>query len=172
MIKKANAFTIVELLIVIVVIAILAAISIVAYTGIQNRTYDAAVKNDLSNMARKIQLDAVDRGSYILGSGTVGSGNSMVFYGFKFGPSKGSYDASVSNFGYCTGLVDGRREFRIQAKSKSGKVFRYDSIQGLQDTGSTTMPSPASGAYCTDFTDRSFSYGYYHVTQEWLTWID
>jgi general secretion pathway protein G len=49
-------FTIVELLIVIVVIGILAAISIVAYTGITNGTYDAAVKNDVAGFAKKIEL--------------------------------------------------------------------------------------------------------------------
>ncbi len=51
--KKPVGFTIVELLIVIVVIAILAAISVVAYTGIQNRANDAAVKSDLANAAKK-----------------------------------------------------------------------------------------------------------------------
>lgn len=40
--KQNQAFTIVELLIVIVVIAILAAITIVAYNGIQARAYNAA----------------------------------------------------------------------------------------------------------------------------------
>ena len=43
MIKKAYGFTIVELLIVIVVIAILAAISIVAYTGIQQKASNTQV---------------------------------------------------------------------------------------------------------------------------------
>lgn len=41
--RARPAFTIVELLIVVVVIAILAAITVVAYTGIQNRAYNSAM---------------------------------------------------------------------------------------------------------------------------------
>jgi prepilin-type N-terminal cleavage/methylation domain-containing protein len=46
-----SGFTIVELLIVIVVIGILTTIAVVAYRGITNQGYDAAVKSDLSTFA-------------------------------------------------------------------------------------------------------------------------
>ena len=58
------AFTIVELLIVIVVIAILAAISIVAYNGIQERARSAALKSDLTQVNKQLKLFQADNGSY------------------------------------------------------------------------------------------------------------
>ena len=52
---NSKGFTIVELLIVIVVIAILAAITIVAYNGIQNRAHTTAQKTAAENVAKKIE---------------------------------------------------------------------------------------------------------------------
>ena len=49
-----KGFTIVELLIVIVVIAILAAITVVAYTGIQNRADESAYQSTASQAGKKV----------------------------------------------------------------------------------------------------------------------
>lgn len=50
---KQKGFTIVELLIVIVVIGILAAITVVAYNGISNRSKTAAAQSAASSVAKK-----------------------------------------------------------------------------------------------------------------------
>jgi len=76
--KNRSGFTIVELLIVIVVIAILAAISIVAYNGIQDRARTSKINTDLALFDRAIQAARVNSNEqalrYITNStGTAGS---------------------------------------------------------------------------------------------------
>ena len=66
--KKANAYTIVELLIVIVVIAILAAVSVVAYMGIQVRARDTQRKQDVATIQRALELYYIDNGRYPVSS--------------------------------------------------------------------------------------------------------
>jgi prepilin-type N-terminal cleavage/methylation domain-containing protein len=62
-------FTIVELLIVIVVIAILAAISIVAYNGIQERGANAKIQQDLSSMRKLVESYKAIHGAYPVTNG-------------------------------------------------------------------------------------------------------
>lgn len=59
-----RAFTIVELLLVILVIAILAAITIVAFNGAQTRARASAASQALSQAKKKLELYKVDAGSY------------------------------------------------------------------------------------------------------------
>lgn len=59
-----HGFTIIELLIVIVVVAILATISIVAYRGIQDRARASEVAAGLIQAKKKLELYKVDNGSY------------------------------------------------------------------------------------------------------------
>jgi general secretion pathway protein G len=62
--KSKSGFTIVELLMVIVVIGILAAITVVAYTGIQQRGRDAQRKSDIASIVKALELYYADNGSY------------------------------------------------------------------------------------------------------------
>jgi prepilin-type N-terminal cleavage/methylation domain-containing protein len=62
--RKNQGFTIVELLIVIVVIGILAAITIVSYTGISQRAVAASLRSDLENTVKQLKLYQIDKGVY------------------------------------------------------------------------------------------------------------
>lgn len=70
---RSRGFTIVELLIVVVVIAILAAIAIVSYTGISARATDAIVRADLNTLAKQVEAYKVTEGQYppVINSGAL-----------------------------------------------------------------------------------------------------
>lgn len=61
---RQTGFTIVELLIVIVVIAILATISIVAYNGIQGRARDSGRLSDMKTITKALEIYKINNGSY------------------------------------------------------------------------------------------------------------
>ncbi len=61
---RRTGFTIVELLIVIVVIAILAAITIVAYNGITRQAVEASMMSDLNSAAKTIEVEKTTTNSY------------------------------------------------------------------------------------------------------------
>lgn len=74
---KRNGFTIVELLIVIVVIAILAAISVVAYNGVQARAQQSKISSDLATIQKAIVSARINNDSTMIGlpiSGSVEAG--------------------------------------------------------------------------------------------------
>ncbi|MFZ2836287.1 MAG: prepilin-type N-terminal cleavage/methylation domain-containing protein [Candidatus Saccharimonadales bacterium] len=68
--QAKSGFTIVELLIVIVVIGILAAITIVAYNGIQQRSRDSKRVSDIAAITKALELYYIDNSEYPLGSGS------------------------------------------------------------------------------------------------------
>lgn len=68
--KKDRGFTIVELLIVIVVIGILAAIVIVAYNGIQDRAKNTKYQTDATALQKGAEAVNADLGAYPSGATT------------------------------------------------------------------------------------------------------
>lgn len=71
---RTKAFTIVELLIVIVVIAILAAISVVVYNGIQTRANNTQIVDAVKQFVKAYGLYALDNGNYPQVTGCLGEG--------------------------------------------------------------------------------------------------
>lgn len=72
--KSVRGFTIVELLIVIVVIAILAAITVVAYNGIQSRARDTQRVSDISTFLKGLENYRTINGAYPAATPTTGDG--------------------------------------------------------------------------------------------------
>lgn len=161
--QNKQGFTIVELLIVIVVIGILAAISLVVYNGMIARAHDGAIVSDLAKNAKKIEIYAVDQGSYP--QGAVASAPA----GIGFTMSKNSYDTTLSNAYYCEGLIGGQQVFRISARSKSGQTYVVQSgVNPYKYAGTPNMPCSAGNF---DGGARTFSYGYDQPTQQWHSWV-
>ncbi|OYX42947.1 hypothetical protein B7Y94_02680 [Candidatus Saccharibacteria bacterium 32-49-12] len=62
--QNSRGFTLVELLIAIVVIAILATISVIAFNGMQDKAKLSSLMAAATNTAKRIELDKATRGNY------------------------------------------------------------------------------------------------------------
>ena len=89
--QKQAGFTIVELLIVVVVIAILAAITIVSYAGIRDRAMDTRRATDLNSLRNAVMIWSGEKNLTIdvSGTGFGGNGNGWV--------TNSSYPKSLEN---------------------------------------------------------------------------
>lgn len=167
---KNRGFTIVELLIVIVVIGILAAIVIVAYQGVTSRANDNVVKTDLKNLANKLQIYYVHNDEY------PSTTTQMESLGFK--ATRGSYDETVGNMLYCTIATGTNARFVVAAKSKSKTQFTHSSNRGGQTytgawTGAHGTDCNIHGIPDTGEVGRAYAQGYHPPgwgSPGWKTW--
>jgi general secretion pathway protein G len=105
--QKQTGFTIVELLIVIVVIGILAAITIVAYNGVQDRARVAAVSTDLNGAAKQIALYQVDAGGYPAALSDLNSGQGLK------ASSGTSFQYTGTGTTYCVTATKGTTSYKV-----------------------------------------------------------
>ena len=119
--RTQSGFTIVELLIVIVVIGILAAITIVAYNGIQDRARISSVNSALSQSAKKLKLFQVDNpDTYPAAAGANGLDN-LAPLGIV-NTSDVSYQYSSSANTYCLTATNGTTSYKISSTSATATV--------------------------------------------------
>jgi prepilin-type N-terminal cleavage/methylation domain-containing protein len=155
----SQGFTIVELLIVVVVIAILAAITIIAYNGIQNRANDSAVMTDLRQFGQKNQIYSVDSTFEGISSDAL----IAQVETFNWKASKSAYNTDNRNLALCLNhntevsrnttwgtRTTTRTDWALVAQSKSGNIF-YVSNKNLTPKlydGATPLVFDSTELYC------------------------
>lgn len=143
--RNQAGFTIVELLIVIVVIGILAAITVVAFNGVQGRAHDISIQNDLQSIAKKLEMYKADFAVYPAGAAQLtplqlkasknAYGNHMVSGGADY------------NLVYCRMPAAAPTDYALVAFSKSGARFKFTNASGLSPY---TGGMGGSAGICTD----------------------
>jgi len=154
---------------VIVVIGILAAISVVAYNGITNSANDAAVKSDLANFAKKVEMYQVEKGYY--------PRNPPELDPLGMQTTKSAYDTNRElNFSYCSDTNRTGSMYAIGGISKSGKRFFVSSASSVTEyAANVTNDGNASVAItsCTSLlqgTDRAYAGWYSGSSPQWRAW--
>lgn len=169
---KTMGFTIVELLIVVVVISILAAISVSAYSGVTNRASDDAVVSDLRNYGVALSLKQASESTIPQNEAelsSMGLSASKSAYGNHLQSGGANY-----NLLYCSTVAGySPAVFVFIARSKSGKVY------AVKDGGVTEQPvstwSGGWGTMCPSLlgvsAGNSSAGVWLYDTNVWRSWV-
>lgn len=131
--KHTQGFTIVELLIVVVVIAILAAITIVAYTGIQNRAKSSAAAATAGQFGKKLAIYAqTNSGQYPADTTAL-----QTFLNVTLGANdRYIVDNSLNPAQFCVSVTEG-----TLAQSYASTSASIDAVEGTCVTNLANNPS-------------------------------
>jgi len=168
--RRRAGFTIVELLIVVVVIAILAAISIVAYTNIQQRARDSVRKADVATIEKALKLYAVDNGPMYVGSGCGYAGNGSGWFNYPYGSPGEDMNVCLKNQGYMTETVkDPHDTFNCTSGTQDCRKYaKYTCLQGgvpvtyvYANLETKAQTSTDTDGTCDANLDANFGFNYY-----------
>lgn len=130
--KKRAGFTIVELLIVIVIIGILAAITIVAYNGIQQRSNNAARISAISQLMKLINGYTATYGTYPSTSGVCGTLDNLC-----------TNSTGVANTGNNTALMNELKKIGMPPQQVQPAVGGNYGVQYIYESTATFNGEPA-----------------------------
>ncbi len=133
--KYISGFTIVELLIVIVTIGILAAITIVAYNGVQQKARISAVTSALNQSAKKLALYRVDNDTYPSTGNLAAAGVANT--------QTTSYQYTGSTTAYCLTATTGVTSYKITDSSTAATGGCPGHGQGGVAAITNLVPNPS-----------------------------
>jgi type II secretory pathway pseudopilin PulG len=130
----------VELLIVIVIIAILAAITLVVFNGIQNRAGEASMKADLSHASKLAESYNAINGQYPASLSVVNENQ-----GFQASKDNEAHYTSTDGTSYCITITRGESSFRISNE------------QNDPQSGACPGHGPVAAAEAVDYNSANFA---------------
>ena len=141
--KSRHGFTIVELLIVVVVIAILAGITIVSYNGITKRAKDSAIQSTLSQATQKLEMAKLNDPAGIYPASMSAAGlDSFV----SSGDTVYSYGVSSDGKTFCMAVSKGGRTYYITSAVSNPKTGICNGTVGVAGTGDVAIDGSSSAA--------------------------
>ena len=149
---RVSAFTIVELLVVIVIIGILASITVVSYTGITNRAKVAILQSDLNKSSKQIELFKAQNGIYPSNINDCPNPSSVsLCLSSSNGATYTSYVSTANTFTLIETASDGATRWRIANNSRHVVVVpKTGLLTALVTPTISTASSPRSIAISSD----------------------
>ncbi len=147
---KQGGFTLIELMVVVMIIAILVGIAIPAFLGARKRAQDTAAKSNLRNALSTAQTIFTDNQSYDLTAtlqGNLGTEEPSLTFVLNTVDSGKAKEVSVETLQTTVGATLPYDELVLAAASGSGKCFflRHIATAGVQNTA--VPPATISGSF-------------------------
>lgn len=134
---KQAGFTLVELLIVIVVISILAAVTVVAYNQIQSRASQSVASENAAQAYRKLAMYFVDNGSYPPSLQTVGINPNQGSNTYQY-----SYDNSTNPATFCVTATSNNYDFHVDNSDTTASGACTGHVAGGVTYVTNFVPNP------------------------------